>query len=279
MTLQIIPLPAALVAALSPERGQVLEAVSAIGKKSPYASLSVFPAGTLQHLLLISAYLSLFLIVRQLMWFFSDRPWLLALPLVGIGTWQAVLGLAQLSAGDRFARGNYANRNHFAGLLELTIPFAVAYPLAFFRGRSHRHSISISDAVRISASWAVAALMLTGIVFSLSRMGFISVLFALFVIGVLTVITSKPARRVITPPKKWAAVGVIALIILASFVFLPPDEFVQRFAAVSSNEGIDEGRVQLWKETIGLIRAYPIFGCGLGGYESAFPKYKVLVRW
>ena len=24
-----------------------------------------------------------------------------------------------------------------------------------------------------------------------------------------------------------------------------------------------------------MIRAYPVFGCGLGGYESAFPKYKV----
>jgi O-antigen ligase len=106
-------------------------------------------------------------------------------------------------------------------------------------------------------------------------MGFISALFALFVIGVLTVITIKPARRAITPTRKWGAVGVIAFIIVTVFVFLPPDVFVQRFAVVSSNEGIDEGRVQLWKETLGLIRAYPIFGCGLGAYGSAFPKYKV----
>ena len=240
VALQIIPLPTGLVAALSPARGQVLASLGPLGAAAPYASLSVFPGGTLQHLLLISGYVAVFLLVRELMGFFSDRQWLLALPLVGIGTWQAILGLIQyLSAGDRFARGNYANRNHFAGLLELTIPFAVAYPLAFFRGRSPRHSISISDAARISGSWAIAVTMLTGIVFSLSRMGFISALFALFVIGVLTVITIKPARCPITPTRKWVAVGVIAFIIVTVFVFLPPDVFVQRFAAVSANEVID----------------------------------------
>ena len=36
----------------------------------------------------------------------------------------------------------------------------------------------------------------------------------------------------------------------------------------------NEDRSPVWRETIGLFKAYPIFGCGLGGYESAFLKFK-----
>jgi len=36
-----------------------------------------------------------------------------------------------------------------------------------------------------------------------------------------------------------------------------------------------EERVVVWRDTTHLIAAYPIFGCGLGAYESAFYLYKV----
>jgi len=274
--LQIIPLPTGLVAALSPARGQVLDSLGPLGASAPYASLSVFPAGTLQHLLLICGYVAVFLLVRELMWFFSDRPWLLALPLVGIATWQAVLGMTQYwSLGDIFARGNYANRNHFAGLLELALPFALAYPLAFFRGRDRRSGVSATDALKASVSWAIAAALLVGIMFSLSRMGFISAIFSLLVTGILIVLSSEPARRIATGATRWAAIGLVLTLVLTTFLFLPPDQLVQRFARIASDEGSQEGRAELWGETMKLVRAYPIFGCGLGGYESAFPKFKV----
>jgi O-antigen ligase len=274
--LQIIPLPSGLVAALSPERGQVLALLGPLGATAPYASLSVFPAGTLQHLLLIGGYVAVFLLVRELMWFFSDRRWLLALPLVGVATWQAVLGMIQYwSVRDSVARGNYANQNHFAGLLELALPFAVAYPLAFFRGGHRRTGIPAPDALKISVSWAIAAALLAGIMFSLSKMGFISAIFSLFVIGGLIVLSSRPARWIATGATKWAAIGVVAILLLITFLFLPPDQLVQRFARIASDERTQEGRAVLWGDTMRLIRAYPVFGCGLGGYESAFPKYKV----
>jgi O-antigen ligase len=271
--LQIIPLPSGLVAALSPARGQMLAALGPVGATAPYVSLSVFPSGTLQHLLLTGGYIAVYLMVRELMWFFSYRRWVLALPLIGIATWEAVLGMTQYwSEADSVASGNYANRNHFAGLLELTLPFAVAYPLAFFRGNQRRTGIPVPDALRISASWAIAAVLLVGIMFSLSRMGFISALFSLLVIGILTVLTSRIAQGSASRAAKWVSLGLIAILVLTTFLFLPPDQLVERFARLSE-EG--QGRPELWAGTIQLVRAYPIFGCGLGGYESAFPKYKV----
>ena len=274
--LQIIPLPSGLVAALSPARGQVLGMLGPAGGATPYTSLSVFPSGTLQNLLLISGYVAVFLLVRELMWFFSDRPWLLVLPLIGIATWQAVIGMIQYwSANNGVARGNYANRDHFAGLLELTLPFAVVYPIGFFRVSDRRSGIQVSDALKMSASWAIAAALLVGIMFSLSRMGFLSALFSLLVTGFLAVFSLQVTRRIATPAMKWAAIGLIALLGLGTFLFLPPDQLVERFSRLSTDEGIDKGRAELWGETLSLVRAYPVFGCGLGGYESAFPKYKV----
>jgi O-antigen ligase len=69
---------------------------------------------------------------------------------------------------------------------------------------------------------------------------------------------------------------MVAALVLAGFVFLPPDKLILRFAQIASVEGLTaEGRINLWAETIPLIHAYPIFGCGLGGYETAFLKFKV----
>jgi O-antigen ligase len=198
------------------------------------------------------------------------------LPLIGIATWQAVIGMIQYwSANNGVARGNYANRDHFAGLLELTLPFAVVYPIGFFRVSDRRSGIQVSDALKMSASWAIAAALLVGIMFSLSRMGFLSALFSLLVTGFLAVFSLQVTRRIATPAMKWAAIGLIAVLGLGTFLFLPPDQLVERFSRLSTDEGIDKGRAELWGETLSLVRAYPVFGCGLGGYESAFPKYKV----
>jgi putative inorganic carbon (HCO3(-)) transporter len=274
IALQIVPLPSSIVSALSPARGQVLAALSPVSGASPYTSLSVFPSGTLQHLLLFGGYVAVFLLVRELMWFFSDRRWILAAPLVLIATWEAALGIMQHgSVANSDVSGNYANRNHFAGLLELTLPFSLAYPLAFFRGNRRRSGIPAPDALKMSASWAIAAVLFVGITFSLSRMGFTSAIFSMLVIGALALLTGLPAGGGASRAMKWAAIGLLVALLLTTFLFLPPDQLVQRFARLS-DEG-DRVRADLWRETIELVRAYPIFGCGLGGYESAFPKYKV----
>src|SRR6185503_14044698 len=74
----------------------------------------------------------------------------------------------------------------------------------------------------------------------------------------------------------WFGTGIGILFIIFLFAFLSPDQMIQRFASLSSSEGISaEGRLALWRETGNLIRAYPLFGCGIGGYEAALHKYKL----
>lgn len=271
--LQIVPLPTNLVAVLSPARGQVLALLAPLGISSPFASLSVYPSGTLQQLLVISGQILVFLLVRELMWFFAERRWLLAVPIVVTALWQAVLGMSQYwSANHSAVSGNYANRNHFAGLLELALPFAVAYPIAMFRQTDYREGISATAAIKASTSCAIAAALLVGIMFSLSRMGFVSALLSLVVMGVLVALSSPLVRRLAVPAAKGVAVVAVLGGVLITFLFLPPDQLVARFGRIAADA--PEGRAQLWSESFKLFRAYPIVGCGLGGYESAFPKYK-----
>jgi putative inorganic carbon (HCO3(-)) transporter len=119
-------------------------------------------------------------------------------------------------------------------------------------------------------------LIFAGIILSFSRMGFIATLSSLLVMGTLVLGTTQLSWVTASRRRRWVGVGLVAALVLAGFVFLPPEKLVQRFAEFVSTDGLtSEGRTELWAETIPLIRAYPVFGCGLGGYETAFSKFKI----
>ena len=275
--LQVVPLPVPVLRLLSPARAAGVDALRPIGAGVRFASLSVFPAGTFQYFLLVCAYLVIFLLARELTWRCRNRLWLSIWPVLGIAALEASLGLWQYFGGNGQQNrwGTYANHNHFAGFLEMSLPFAVMYPVALLhRSRSRLHS-SIMPVLTACGVWALAAIIFTGIVYSFSRMGFIAALSSLFLMGTLVFETQQPSLAAPSRRRQWIAIAVLAALVLASFAFLPPDKLIQRFAHFVSADGLtDEGRSGLWIETIPLIRAYPVFGCGLGGYETAFSRFK-----
>lgn len=276
--LQVVPLPVALLRVLSPARAEGVAALGPIGAKLRFASLSVFPAGTFQYFLLVCGYLLIFLLVRELMSGFADRPWLVVWPVIGIAAIEAVLGLWQYfgGTGEQVQWGTYANRNHYAGFLEMVLPFAVIYPVAVLRRTWSRLHSPLAPALVACGVWALAGLIFTGVVHSFSRMGFIATLSSLFVMGALAFGTRQLSWVEGSRVRQWVAVGTVAALVAAGFVFLPPDKLILRFAQLVSTDGLTgEGRISLWTETIPLIKAYLLFGCGLGGYETAFWKFKV----
>jgi O-antigen ligase len=203
--------------------------------------------------------------------------WLAIWPIVAIGALEAGLGLCQYfgGSGEQVGRGTYANRNHYAGFLEMALPFAVVYPVALLRRTRARGHSPVAPALAACGVWALAGLMFAGIVHSFSRMGFIAALFSLFVMGTLAFGTRQLSWVASSRKRQGGAVGLVAALVLAGFVFLPPDKLILRFAQLVSTDPTGGGRAQLWAETIPLIRAYPFFGCGLGGYETAFWTFKV----
>jgi hypothetical protein len=73
----------------------------------------------------------------------------------------------------------------------MALPFAMMYPVAVLRRARSRWHSSVARALAASGVWALAALMLAGIILSFSRMGFIATLSSLFVMGTLVLGTTQ----------------------------------------------------------------------------------------
>jgi O-antigen ligase len=268
--LQLLPLPQAVLRVISPARAYLVDSVAGILPGIKWAPLSVVPAVTLEHLFKLLAYLTVFLLVRELTWRSSSRVWIVVFPILGVTAFEAVLGLTQAFSGEAeaMAKGTYVNRNHFAGLIGIALPFAVMYPVAVLR--KHFRQLRAIPLLRAALGFVAAAVLLLAIVYSFSRMGFLANLASVLVITIIALGAQSSA------PVKWLGTGIAILFIIFLFAFLSPDQMIQRFASLSSGEGISaEGRLALWRETGTLIRAYPLFGCGIGGYEAALHKYKL----
>jgi O-antigen ligase len=266
---QVLPLPAGVVSVLSPARAALERAAEPVTGPAAWIPLSAAPAASLELLPVLFACVLAVVLVREIAWRLSLRVWLAAMPLVVIGFLEAVLGLwqARVGGGETPAHGTYVNRNHFAGLLEMCLPFALAAGFEILARHRAWRERAAGPALAACAMFASAAVILAGIVCSFSRMGFVAALFALLLMGIAAV---WPARR-----SKRVAIAALLCALLAAAVFLPADALIARFAELAAAPEISAGgRMRIWRETLPLIRDYPLFGCGLGAYESCFARYK-----
>ena len=219
---------------------------------------SVAPGRGVEYIFTNAAAGGMLLLGRELGWRYRRRVWVTVAPLLVVAVLEGALGLVQFfamraGAGPAdSATGTYPNRNHFAGLLEMALPLAVAGAWAWRK-----------------TWWAaagmlgVAGLLVMGTVVSLSRMGFMAALAGLFVMGMMLV-----------GGRGKVLVGV-GLVLAGAFLLLPTDEWIARFASIARTEDISgDTRAQIWRDTIPLIRDYWKTGVGMGAYEVAFYKYK-----
>jgi len=262
---QLIPLPLSVLRILSPRRAELLDALASLSLRPDWASLSVSPALTLEHVLLFAAYAVVFFAVRDVTRSSRNMPWLPVLPVLAIAVWQTAWGVAQFFGGgdEAFAHGTYPIRNHFAGFLEMALPFPIGYGAAVFGKKSWDRGISAAVAFRAGIGFTAAALIFTGIICSLSRMGLVASGSSLVLMGALAL------KGKFKPATVWATVVLLILVLVIGLVLLAPAQLILRFSDLSS-----EDRLNVWHDTLHLIEAYPLFGCGLGGYVSAFETFK-----
>ncbi|MBV9296577.1 MAG: O-antigen ligase family protein [Acidobacteriaceae bacterium] len=272
LVFQLIPLPAGLLQILSPARAALLRSLGPVMPGMHEAPLSVAPPAALLGVFTLLGCIAGFLLVRELAWRFSSRPWIPLFPLVFIAALEASIGMYQVFAAwpSGHATGTYANYDHFAGLLETVLPFPVLYGVAVLRRAKRAPDSSTWRAFAACGSWLIAALLLLAVIYSLSRTGFLVGVAVLFIIGALSI-----GPRTPSPGRRWVSLGVLGAMIVLLLIVLPPDQLIERFAMFSSTEKLSsDTRLFLWKETLSLISEFRWFGCGLGGFESAFLKYQ-----
>ena len=272
VAMQMIPLPFALVRLLSAHRAELETAVRG---GQGWTTITVVPAETRIWLIRMGSFLLAMLISRDLAWRFPDRCGYLAIPVLVVAGGEAALGLVQFfssSSAAGVARGTYVNRDHFAGLLEMAIPLAVMSGVGIYRRGRKRFESSAKSAVLACGLFALATAMLMAVVFSLSRMGFLAALFSLLFVGAVS--SSSVLSKRLDTRLRWLPVGLISLAIILTFVYLPTDELIARFAQTGNEDLTADTRVLIWRESVEMVRHAPWAGFGLGSYQSAFYAFK-----
>ena len=283
---QLVPLPAMFVRLLRPDSPASDTNLPGSDHHS-LSRLSIAPYNTRNHLILLTCCVAVFFFARMVA---QDRlsrkrvvTWLVAL-----GTFEALYGLVQFLTGwQRIfgyvkkynleeATGTYINRNHFAGFLEMMIPFGVALVL-YEKAKLPRKAVPGRDVnARIKkvlggrklpriGLWLLAAMvMVAGLFFSLSRMGIISAVVSLAAMAAFAGFQRKAVL--------WVAVGIMACgIILVLWMGAGP--VLGRFGTISEEyASVDESRWSLWKDTARLIGGHPLLGSGLGTFPVAFTR-------
>jgi O-antigen ligase len=264
--LQLIPLPASLVRALSPSR-VLLDP----GQGGHAMTLSVVPALTREWVPILLSCILVFLLARQLVIEFKQREWVVSYPLTAVAALMAILGTVQYYSGasETGASGTYMNRNHYAGLLEMCLPFPICLAISHWRKQPDKYHTALAPALKACGFLLIAAVILLGIIHSLSRMGFISTLVSLYVVGLVLLRGGPHVSRW----RRALPVAAVGLLVAAAFVFLPPDKLISRFADMLNQTDGEASRSRIWADAVPMIRDFPVAGCGLGAFESCFHRY------
>ncbi len=262
--LQLAPMPIDWIGIISPARAELDLALGGLGMARRWIPLSVSPTATLAHLARLLTYLLVFLLARESGWRLGRRIWHLAIPLVVVAAIEAGIGLNQYSVAP--AHGLYPNPNHFAGFLEMSLPFSLT--LAMWPNRLG--SAKIAQRVGLGL---VSALILVAQICSLSRAGFAAMAASTGVLLGIGIFRSRTSDTGTT--LKVLAVACTAVVIPVSLLFLAPDRFIDHLGSLTTASGsISDARFSFWNETLHLIGKFPLFGTGLGTYVSAIQRYR-----
>jgi len=288
--LYLFPLPKSLMPTL-PGRdlyaaGEAL-LIRALDGSFAWRPASVVPTATASAGLALMLPIAVYLATRSL----SVRHQLaLAHLLVAIAVLEGLIGIVQFQTADTAApvlaveggsgssgTGTYANRNHLAGLIEMTLPVVLALffcslgrgPVRSRAGKRWKRRFAFLGSRQGNLAVAygiVATLMIVGVVFTRSRAGI-----SLTILGVLLA-TALFSRR-IGGSNVYGVAGTIAAVAVAIAVAIGLAPVLDRF----SIEGVaDDARFGVFAATLAGIGMMLPIGSGPGTFPYVFQCFQPL---
>ena len=287
IAVQATPLPYPWAAWLSPGLETFLREFQ-LGYRPPRRhSLSLEPTHTVV-VCVMAIGLSLLLIGATRMIRRIPLEWLVS-QLMGLAVALAVFGIVQRAffdpahplvygfwepryGGNPF--GPFVNRNHFAGWMVMVLPLVAMYGVGMLReaklpavrgAGAWLRSIAAVDGNRIFLIGVATFVMGAALVLTGSRSGIAS--FAVAVATMLVFLLREiPQRR-----QRIAAIVYAGTLLVGAMAWAGSDMIVARFA--SAPDAMSE-RFEAWRNTLTIIRDFPVFGVGLGGYARAMLVYQ-----
>jgi len=291
--IQLIPLPRAVLAAVSPHTLEVRRVLrfAPLGPEPGWASLTLDPEASAYALGTVVLGILSFWIARALFAAGgSSRKFCRALAVFGAATALAamvqkvvaptlVLGILQPVARSTNPFGAFTNRNHFAAWLLMIATVACGYLIAHLRIHPAYQQRSRAFLKQFLSSGALptaaAAILTIGMVFlTLSR----SAVAGLGAAGIAGWHMGRP-RMQLERTSLPVIFGVMGSAILIFVFFVDVDRLAERFVQ-SLNPGVPGfSRMSIWSETVPIITDFPLAGTGAGTYSDAMTHYQQTRFW
>jgi O-antigen ligase/polysaccharide polymerase Wzy-like membrane protein len=305
VSVQLVPVPEGMLARLSPNVDAFLRQYSiayvmaqATGESAGLAGgasvlsypLSIVPDRTVVGLMLFAAFGLFLLGMTRLLSAIGAR--IVCRAIVGLGVTLAIVAFAQAAIFDRNTRlmygfwrpaaevyepfGPFVNPNHYAGWMLMAVPIALAVFYDALRRMLDNASpnatfVSYTRAPEFAAvgvSGFASVLMGTSLVMTRSRSGII-------VLAVGSVLAAwAVARRQQTSTAKLAVAGSFAAFLLGTTAWAGFGTAASKFVATRSSVVSLSGRIDAWRDTLGIIGRFPLTGTGLNTYGAAMEVYQ-----
>jgi len=286
--LQLVPLPPSILSAISPLASGIWGGVSPGAETGTlaargWATLSLVPNFTLYELIrYVFYFLFAYLVYKHVST--RKRVKVFVFLLFAAACFQSFYGLAEFFGGTQrifgfqreayidSATGTFINRNHFAGFLEMIFPVSMGYLLAgasFFvmkRGGSFKEKILWFGQERLQQAVVfgiIPILIGIGIFFSRSRTGIFLFFASIFLMVVA--LSGAGGRK----PTKIIRTVLLAVVFAVILIGIRP--VIERFSFAALAH---EVRPVYFKNTVEIIKDFPVAGTGLGTYFYAYPMYE-----
>lgn len=291
--LQTLPLPANMVALLSPESYRVQDAAGLTASGLPMRlSIDVFQSRIFTALSFVCfmAFALTALLTRT-----AERLDTLAQTLVWSGLLQALIGVLLFSFGAHYRLfftelghdrviGTFVNQNHFAGYMEMCLAVGIGLMLARL-GNSKpgqgdwRQRLIMALGFLISAKMRlrlVLIVMVIALVLTRSRMGNTAFFASMLIVGFVAIALSRRG----TPATVWLIVSLVIIDVFIIGTWVGLEKVMHRIqeTTVVTEQGRSEESVE---QRIGpavyaveLVRDFPVFGSGGGSFYNAFARYR-----
>jgi len=270
IAIQLVPLPPAIWTAF-PGRGFVAKGFELLGQPLPWLPISLSPYQSISSALWL---LPPFAILAGMLRLGACRTSWLAGALCFAAFVAVLVGTLQVAGGDTGssswyfyefsnfgqATGFFANSNHMATLLIVTIPFLTAL-FGSRRSRAKSTQASVSKTVILAGGLVV---ILLGLALNGSLAGWglgVPVVAATALLGV-------PLKR---NWARWSMAGVALLGAAAlAFMFGSP---LQGNVATGVSQSV-ETRATIFKKSLAAARDFAPLGSGLGTFANIYPRYE-----
>ncbi|NPA71984.1 MAG: hypothetical protein GXO35_04050 [Gammaproteobacteria bacterium] len=283
--MQVIPLPVSLVNLLSPATVRIYSDALPMGLPGK-VTISLHPYLTLKEFFRFASYLLIYVLTVQLL---SNRLRLRRTVdiVIALATFISIEAIIQALSGSHamygirtsfkpdLVFGPFVYKNHFAGFAEMLLPLSLTlfmyYRPKMSYSRNWRRNITGFFKNQVTNRYILygfaASMLVLALLFSRSRGGIICSFISLVILGVLGRKRLRINLRILIPIS-------ILTIVLLGVVKVGLQRTDVRFGEtlVRSDFSIN-GRVQFWKNSLEIVKDFPLTGSGFGTFSDIYPSY------